>query len=552
MHARRAARYAGSAARPVRVLRSSAASQSSHVEQRSSDGPATSRVALGYLAFAAGRAMGRARADALFTRDLGVGGAAAAHSAALRAPLVYESHGYAPEVAARAAGAGCDGLDPASAEAGAAGAPGGAGLARAPRGMSRSQRASRQSCASGSGRARTSPSSPTACGRSRVKATRSRRRPGRIRCRSSAYAGHLYAWKGVDILLDALARLPGVRGLIVGGHERNRIWRGCSRWQRGSVSRTAYVHGACAAIAGRRAAARRRRARAAESGVRNLDAIHLTLEALRIHGRRPSNRRVGSAGDPRGLARRRDRPARDSGAMRRRWPPAIEPRRRPTLRSRERLASAARAAATDYTWDRRAERLETLLSRARRSASMISDRLLTLVRCPECRANITRPPGTAGTFVCSSCARVHRAQRRVPRHAPGRVSSANRRSTSTRRCTPTRGTSGCRRRCSGRGSATTCCADSCAPAPDDLVDRSRVRQRPRAPVESRSRSGRDRHRHQPVLLDGSAGGRGPPARRPAPPALRGRHIHEGVVARRARASLARGAARDAARGGDGS
>ena len=40
--------------------------------------------------------------------------------------------------------------------------------------------------------------------------------PGRSR--SSAYAGHLYAWKGVDVLLRALAQVPGRRGLIVGGH----------------------------------------------------------------------------------------------------------------------------------------------------------------------------------------------------------------------------------------------------------------------------------------------------------------------------------------------
>jgi glycosyltransferase involved in cell wall biosynthesis len=33
-----------------------------------------------------------------------------------------------------------------------------------------------------------------------------------------AYAGHLYAWKGVDVLLEAIARLPQARGLIVGGH----------------------------------------------------------------------------------------------------------------------------------------------------------------------------------------------------------------------------------------------------------------------------------------------------------------------------------------------
>lgn len=33
-----------------------------------------------------------------------------------------------------------------------------------------------------------------------------------------AYAGHLYPWKGVDVLVRAMARLPGVHGLIVGGH----------------------------------------------------------------------------------------------------------------------------------------------------------------------------------------------------------------------------------------------------------------------------------------------------------------------------------------------
>jgi glycosyltransferase involved in cell wall biosynthesis len=34
------------------------------------------------------------------------------------------------------------------------------------------------------------------------------------------YAGHLYAWKGVDVLLEALARVPTARGLIVGGHDK--------------------------------------------------------------------------------------------------------------------------------------------------------------------------------------------------------------------------------------------------------------------------------------------------------------------------------------------
>lgn len=36
----------------------------------------------------------------------------------------------------------------------------------------------------------------------------------------AAYAGHLYPWKGVDVFLHALAVTPEVDGLIVGGHPR--------------------------------------------------------------------------------------------------------------------------------------------------------------------------------------------------------------------------------------------------------------------------------------------------------------------------------------------
>jgi glycosyltransferase involved in cell wall biosynthesis len=35
-----------------------------------------------------------------------------------------------------------------------------------------------------------------------------------------AYAGHLYAWKGVDVLLDAIALVPEAHALIVGGHDK--------------------------------------------------------------------------------------------------------------------------------------------------------------------------------------------------------------------------------------------------------------------------------------------------------------------------------------------
>jgi glycosyltransferase involved in cell wall biosynthesis len=34
------------------------------------------------------------------------------------------------------------------------------------------------------------------------------------------YAGHLYPWKGVDLVIEAIAGIPDSRGLIVGGHDR--------------------------------------------------------------------------------------------------------------------------------------------------------------------------------------------------------------------------------------------------------------------------------------------------------------------------------------------
>jgi glycosyltransferase involved in cell wall biosynthesis len=36
------------------------------------------------------------------------------------------------------------------------------------------------------------------------------------------YAGHLYPWKGVDLIIDAVSALRDTRGLIVGGHEQER------------------------------------------------------------------------------------------------------------------------------------------------------------------------------------------------------------------------------------------------------------------------------------------------------------------------------------------
>ena len=90
-----------------------------------------------------------------------------------------------------------------------------------------------------------------------------------------------------------------------------------------------------------------------------------------------------------------------SGGARRGHPAPGTPT--PTLRGR--LGDAARAAVAEYSWDRRAERLEALFTEVHRFETMISDRLIALVRCPECRGK-------------------HRSHRRL-RRRPDRASRAD-------------------------------------------------------------------------------------------------------------------------------
>jgi glycosyltransferase involved in cell wall biosynthesis len=179
-------------------------------------GPPAARR-LGYLAFAIGRAAGKGRADLVFTRDLGVASLLLRMPAGLRAPVVYESHGYAPDVATA--------LPELVATAGTA-------TARKLRRLAR--REARVWQAADGYVTITSALAADLTTRFGV-----RQRLGvvpdgvRLGTRGSApgdpgladsaapvvgYAGHLYAWKGVDVLLDALARVPGIRGLIIGGH----------------------------------------------------------------------------------------------------------------------------------------------------------------------------------------------------------------------------------------------------------------------------------------------------------------------------------------------
>jgi glycosyltransferase involved in cell wall biosynthesis len=181
------------------------------IEQANAPAGAGMIARVGYLSFTFGRAFGAARADVLMTRDLGVASALIKMPAGMRAPVVYESHGYAPEVAAALPDL----------------------LATAkPASASKLKRLA----------AREELVWKRADGYVTITAALARDLEGRFGSRErlaivpdgmrapgpvtplpqepiAAYAGHLYAWKGVDIFLRALAQLPAVRGLVVGGHE---------------------------------------------------------------------------------------------------------------------------------------------------------------------------------------------------------------------------------------------------------------------------------------------------------------------------------------------
>ena len=185
------------------------------------DRPAAARR-IAYLAFAAGRAFGRARADVILTRDLGV--AALLLRVPSRPPLVYESHGYAPDVAAAlpdlvatAASASPRKLRR-LAQREAAVWRGADGYVTITTGLAQAltaqfgRRPRLRVVPDGVRRNNPDPHQDAAAAGA----------PGRGRKETPplvAYAGHLYAWKGVDVLVEAFAHVPGAHGLIVGGHE---------------------------------------------------------------------------------------------------------------------------------------------------------------------------------------------------------------------------------------------------------------------------------------------------------------------------------------------
>jgi glycosyltransferase involved in cell wall biosynthesis len=312
---------------------------------------------LGYLAFAAGRSVGAGRPDVVLTRDLGIASFLLRLPAAVRPPVVYETHGYAPDVAAAL--------------------PSLVSTATPPSAAKLRRLASRESFVFGTADGYVA---ITRCLADELQERFGRRErlavvPDGVRLEPDvdpppstngarpvvAYAGHLYAWKGVDVLLEAIARVPEADGLIVGGHDREPDLERVKTLARklGIVDRVTFTGPVDPPqVRGSLARATVLALPNPASAISTRFTSPLKLFEYMAAGRPivasdlPAFREVLVPGETAVLV-----PPGDPAALADGLRAIISD---PTLGTR--LATAARAAVRDYTWDRRAERLEALLS----------------------------------------------------------------------------------------------------------------------------------------------------------------------------------------------
>ena len=181
------------------------------IERSWTPGAATCRRGL-YLACAAAGLI-RHRPDVVLTRDLGVAALLLRLPCRRRPPIVYESHGFSPTVSAELPTL-------------LSGAP-----AASPRKLVRLDHRERFVWMRADGYVtitallldeltrRFGPRSAAVVPDGvRLPADASAEQRPAHDAPVVGYAGHLYPWKGVETLLDALVLVPRVRGLIVGGH----------------------------------------------------------------------------------------------------------------------------------------------------------------------------------------------------------------------------------------------------------------------------------------------------------------------------------------------
>jgi glycosyltransferase involved in cell wall biosynthesis len=310
---------------------------------------------VGYLNFALGRAIGGGPGGVIFTRDLGLAALLTRVPAPMRAPLIYESHGYAPEVA-----------ETLPAMLATATAPGSRKLRRL---AGREARVWRQAdgyvtitaalAQALTGRFGDRPHLLVAPDGVRQDLLQEKTPPAPAGRPVVAYAGHLYPWKGVDVLIRALAGIPEADGLIVGGHDgepdlaRLRTLA-ATMGVAGRVTFTGLVppHEVPARLAAASCLVLPNPPSAASSTFTSplklfeymaagRPIVASDLPAIREVLRDGANAVLVAPGDPEALAR---------GIRQVLGDPAFA----------SRLAAAARTDAAGYTWERRAETLERL------------------------------------------------------------------------------------------------------------------------------------------------------------------------------------------------
>jgi glycosyltransferase involved in cell wall biosynthesis len=309
---------------------------------------------VGYMSFVFGRAFGKTRADVIFTRDLGVGGALLRMPNLTRAPVVYESHGYAPEVAAALPELVATAQPPSAAK------------------LRRLESREEQVWRRADGYVTITKGLADELTRRFGARERLAVVPDGVRLPACdpgplprepvvGYAGHLYAWKGVDVLLQAIARVPEARGLIIGGHEQEsdltRV-RALAAELKIADRVTFTGHVQPGDVAGRLSEARVLALPNPASAISTRftsplklfeymaarrPIVATDLPAIREVLRDNEHALLVEAGNADAMAAAIRRLLEDHGLA-------------------ERLARAAYDAAPQYTWARRAERLETLLS----------------------------------------------------------------------------------------------------------------------------------------------------------------------------------------------
>jgi glycosyltransferase involved in cell wall biosynthesis len=325
------------------------------IERAPASGPALPALArrIGYLAFASGRAMGRGRADVVMTRDLTA--AAAILRLPRRPPLVYESHGYAPDVAAALPELLSTAAPPSAAK-----------LRRLARREETVWRQADGYVTITRGLAelltgRLGSRARLAVVHDGTRLDRATSAPAASSTATVVYAGHLYKWKGVDVLLDALAQVPEVGGVIVGGHEaepdRRRLEDRAAAL--GLSARVTFV-GVVARgdVPGWLARGDILALPNPASALSTHSTSPLKLFEYMAAGRAivasdlPSIREILTDDISAVLVAAGDAAALAAGIRRLAGDAAL----------RARLAAAAKAAAAEYSWDRRAARLETLFT----------------------------------------------------------------------------------------------------------------------------------------------------------------------------------------------